>query len=73
MTDEIFNKAKAFDELAKILTIDGEVTLSKSVESILKGCDYLQYIFDTAFAKGFEAGLDANEKINNYASENPNL
>ncbi|MFK7004792.1 hypothetical protein BWK63_13005 [Flavobacterium covae] len=73
MTDAIFSKAIAFDELTKIQTIEGEITPTKSAEAILKGCDYLQYIFDTAFAKGFEAGLDANEKINNYASENPNL
>ncbi|POR18008.1 hypothetical protein BWK57_13990 [Flavobacterium columnare] len=65
MNKETFNKVNAYDELIRVSTVEGEVTPSKAVKAIQNATDYLQHIYDAAFAKGFEAGCEANEKIKN--------
>lgn len=58
-----FNKITAFDELIKIVQVPPNAPVSEGVKALQNAQDYLQKIYNDAFAQGFEEGCDATKKI----------
>ncbi|MFK7061401.1 hypothetical protein V3Q90_14885 [Flavobacterium oreochromis] len=68
-----FNKEKALDQLIEILNVGKKPKPSEVHKSIERATLFLKNIHQEGFAYGYIKGVEVTEKINNYASENPNL
>jgi hypothetical protein len=58
-----FSKVKAFDEMMLSMQTAPNPLPSESMQSLINGQNYLQKIYDDAFAQGFEKGLEATKKV----------
>jgi hypothetical protein len=63
---EKFNPSQALEQLGIIATLPKGANFTQQLASLNNSVAFIQKIHDDAFEKGFKAGVEASEKIDNY-------